>query len=334
MPNQNRPLPPDRLQAFRELYEEKLLGAYETVSGSGSTLMTTRNVRRAISHMIANQFFNSLLDVGCGDFNWMSTINLSGIRYLGVDCVETLIEHNQQHWMQPNVRFETWDIVEDIPKTHDLVLCRDLFTHFSQQDIVKAFNNIKKSGSRYIAITANVPKMGKEKLVTQREADLNKDSLSGYWHPGNMCSAPFFFPVPLFSIPETEPGKMLGVWRLNDLEYLTPQQLISGTQHNPLTAEDFVQYAFFRKLCALPFVEKIALFGSRSTRTNRSDSDIDLMVFCNPNTTDQQWLEICEIVYHADIPLNVDAMRYGETLSTIPGGYFNKPSIYRFLYER
>jgi hypothetical protein len=37
----------------------------------------------------------SLLDAGCGDFNWMRTVDLPGIKYIGVDVVSDLIERNR-----------------------------------------------------------------------------------------------------------------------------------------------------------------------------------------------------------------------------------------------
>ncbi len=37
-------------------------------------------------------------------------------------------------------------------------------------------------------------------------------------------------------------------------------------------------YQFFKKLCALPFIEQIWLYGSRARENNKSRSDIDLAI--------------------------------------------------------
>lgn len=330
MPNSDASLPADRHKAFQALYEQRLLGEYETISGGGSTLMATRRIRRALAQLAEGGFFHSLLDIGCGDFNWLGEVNLRGSRYTGVDCVAGLIDENRSRHSEPHIAFEALDIVESVPPRHDMVLCRDLFTHFPQMDIVAAFNNIRQSGARYLATTGMYPEMGKQKLREEARRKMNDNSGPGYWRPVNLCRAPFYLPPPLFSIPEDQPGKTLDVWRMEDL----PELKIIAAPPNPVEPWEFNGFEFFRKLCALPFVRKIALFGSRARRTHRAGSDIDLMVFCDEETTPAQWGAVCAVVNAAAIGLPIEAIRYNESLATIPSGYFRDPAIYRTLYER
>jgi predicted nucleotidyltransferase len=326
-------LPKDRLQAFETLHGEQLLGAHETVSGTGSTLMATEHLRRGLEHLFHNGFCNSVLDVGCGDFNWMSAVDMRGMLYTGIDIIEELVEGNRRNWQEPRVKFEVMDIMQTVPPTHDLVLCRDLFSHFPPHDIVTAFNHIKKSGARYFAATSYIPGLTKPKLREPWSKQLNSLNGAGYWRPVNLCSAPFRFTAPLLSIPES-PGKALDIWRLSDLPALDHDEIQFPSRHNPIEAGDFMELEFFQKLIALPFIERIALYGSRARKDHRPDSDIDLMVWCDPDTTQEQWLHICDIVQRAGLSISVDCLRYDESVSTIPSGYFRDHSIYRFIYDR
>ncbi|MDX2113482.1 MAG: class I SAM-dependent methyltransferase [Alphaproteobacteria bacterium] len=142
MPNSNTQLSKNRIQAFSDLYHKKLLGDYETTSGNGSTLVNSSRMRRGLSEFIS-WGVGSVLDVGCGDFNWQRALQLNGCQILAVDVVPELIEKNKKIYTQPNIRFDVMDIVTTIPPAHDLVICRDLFTHFPSSDIVAAVNNIK-----------------------------------------------------------------------------------------------------------------------------------------------------------------------------------------------
>jgi predicted nucleotidyltransferase len=74
-------------------------------------------------------------------------------------------------------------------------------------------------------------------------------------------------------------------------------------------SNDIMQYNFFKKICALSFVEKVFLFGSRARNDNAKRSDIDLAVDC-PQATLQQWQQIIAIIEDADTLLHIDCVRY------------------------
>ncbi len=70
-------------------------------------------------------------------------------------------------------------------------------------------------------------------------------------------------------------------------------------------------YKFFRSLSALPYVEKILLYGSRARGDNQERADIDLAIVC-PNATRKNWLELMEIIEEADTLLKIDCVRFDE----------------------
>ena len=87
--------------------------------------------------------------------------------------------------------------------------------------------------------------------------------------------------------------------------------------------QDIKKYQFFQKLCKLPYVDTIYLFGSRATDSYRERSDIDLAIVC-PNATDSQWLALLSVIEEADTLLLIDCVR----LDSLP------PSALRTEIER
>ena len=82
----------------------------------------------------------------------------------------------------------------------------------------------------------------------------------------------------------------------------------------PLYAGDprrLTRYRFFRDIVALPFVEKIAVFGSRARGDHEERSDIDLCVFCG-DAGEDEWSEVlaCLEPDRVDTLLKVDCTRF------------------------
>lgn len=71
------------------------------------------------------------------------------------------------------------------------------------------------------------------------------------------------------------------------------------------------RYRFFRDIAALPFVEKIALFGSRARDDHEERSDVDLCVFCG-DAGEDEWSEVlaCLERDRVDTLLKVDCSRF------------------------
>ncbi|BBJ30977.1 hypothetical protein RAS_00860 [Rickettsia asiatica] len=76
--------------------------------------------------------------------------------------------------------------------------------------------------------------------------------------------------------------------------------------------KDIQSYIFIKKLKSLSFVKAIWLFGSRARGDNDERSDIDIAIIC-PNITDQEWLEVMDIIENADTLLKIDCVRFEST---------------------
>jgi hypothetical protein len=193
---------------FTEHYQRNGWGVEESRSGIGSTIGNTEAVRTEIPNLIAKYQIRSLLDIPCGDFNWMKLIELP-IKYIGADIVEELIVHNRGRYESQLRSFTKLDLTIDRLPMVDLILCRDCLFHLSYRHIHEAIANIKRSGATFLLTTTN-PYLRK-----------NKDIVSGEWRRLNLQIFPFLLSKPILFIDEKSPDpaddRQLGLWRISDI---------------------------------------------------------------------------------------------------------------------
>ncbi len=191
---------------FSDIYENNLWGNSESLSGRGSTLERTAVIRRELPVLLAELGVKSILDVPCGDFNWMRQTDLGEVTYIGADVVPSLITRNRRLYAGKGRTFLTLDITGDLLPAADVILCRDCFIHFSFRDIRAALRNFKQSNARFLLVTTNT------------RVSEHRDIITGQGRNVNLLLPPFNFPEPLKLIVEdAELAKCLGVWRLDQL---------------------------------------------------------------------------------------------------------------------
>ena len=82
---------------FLIIYKNNYWDNSETVSGPGSTLKNTVNLRKKLKKVIKNYNIKSIFDAPCGDCNWIEKIiKNSHIRYIGADIVNDIIIKNKK----------------------------------------------------------------------------------------------------------------------------------------------------------------------------------------------------------------------------------------------
>ena len=199
-------------QRFERIYSTNLWSDPSTRSGTGSSLDSTRVVRRDLPRALRQLDSRVLLDAPCGDFIWMQHVDLSGIEYIGGDIVPSIVTDDQNLYGNETRRFIEVDLTRDELPDADVLLCRDCLVHLSYANISAVLANIARSKVRYILMTS-FPGRGD-----------NKDIEDGDWRPLDFEAAPFFFPPPVLTILEEceeEEGsyadKSLVAWRVADI---------------------------------------------------------------------------------------------------------------------
>ena len=142
----------DLSKRFDYIFQNNLWGSEESRSGPGSTMIETRTLREDIVALLRGVDATSMLDIPCGDFHWLSQVDL-GVSYTGADIVPAIVESNQQKYTTPNRQFLRLDATTSPLPQVDLIFCRDCLVHLSYANVRKALDNFRISGSRYLLMT-------------------------------------------------------------------------------------------------------------------------------------------------------------------------------------
>jgi len=126
-------------------------------SGIGSNINNTIIYNKYIIDFIKNNKINSITDIGCGD--WQSSYliyeELDNIDYLGLDCVDFVIENNKKKYSKYN--FNTLDILSNVNLIRDseLYIIKDVLQHWKLVDIYNFLDKLVTKKFKYIIITNN-----------------------------------------------------------------------------------------------------------------------------------------------------------------------------------
>lgn len=194
-----------RREAFARIADEERWG--ESLSGGGSTLDYTVETRAVLLRVVEQLGITSMVDVACGDFQWMPLVLDElprSFRYVGSDIVPKLIEqHRASH---PDYEFRVADFVNDELPDCDLILCRDALQHLPVADIHRALANFSGSGAKYLLVTTHLRRYGWRN---------GRDKRVGQCSDRNLMLEPFNLSDPIAIYSERDPGhKFLGLWEL------------------------------------------------------------------------------------------------------------------------
>lgn len=196
---------------FGRFFNDNVWGSSESASGPGSSLWSTAEIRLRLPALLEELDVSSLLDAGCGDFNWMRDVPL-GVHYIGCDVVVELIAQNTQRYANERRRFLCLDVTSNPLPSVDLILCRDCLGHFPFDLVEATLDNFVRSSAPYLLAT------------TFPDWSANYDiGVLGDWRPLNLQQPPFELAPPVRLLPEVHvedpryPDKSLGLWQLEDL---------------------------------------------------------------------------------------------------------------------
>jgi hypothetical protein len=206
---------------FSTIYDTYGFGSDESRSGPGSTLYETEKLREKIKNLVKYKDIKSVIDIPCGDFNWMKEIVDSFEFYTGGDIVPQCIEENNKKYSSDRIKFSVIDLMEsEIPEC-DLLIVRDVVGHYPLQDGKKIINNIINSKAKYLLSTTWYNVIDSE----YHTKHVNNDVEYGRFYPVNLMSKPFNLPKPEMIIEEDVEvedyikgnRKTLSLWNLEEI---------------------------------------------------------------------------------------------------------------------
>jgi len=183
-------------------------GTRESVSGYGSSMKNTREIRAALPIIFSTYSIKSMIDMPCGDWNWMQHVDLTGIDYLGLDIVPDMIAHHDGSFDQ---RFKVHDAVVDSLPYADMLLCRDFLFHIPFKQGMQVMQHIRDAGIKYLLATT---------FPDAPVYDVIEDACIR-WRKVDMMSEPYNLPDPLYVVQENNSsacqGRQVCLWSLKDI---------------------------------------------------------------------------------------------------------------------
>ena len=174
-------------EVFTELYRTKAWGINrkgQGSSGGGSTLAATRAYRKYLQEFFKENNIKSVVDVGCGDWEFSRKINWDGIQYLGIDVVKSVIEKDKVKYASSNIQFIHGDATElDLPEA-DLLICKEVLQHLSNKDVITFLAQLHKY--KHCLITNDVD----PRTLTSTNWDIPR----GHYRYIDLTVSPFYIP--------------------------------------------------------------------------------------------------------------------------------------------
>jgi 2-polyprenyl-3-methyl-5-hydroxy-6-metoxy-1,4-benzoquinol methylase len=168
-------------EVFSKIYKEDL---WHGGSGAGSKLENVKEYVEILQKYIDKPEIKTVLDLGCGDWQFSKFLDLSSVSYLGVDVVESVIESNSTSYSASNIKFISRDITTyELPKV-DLIICKDVLQHLCNKDVVTTLVKIITS-SKFSLITNDFNPENTE----------NKDIDNGDYRCLDLTLSPFYLDV-------------------------------------------------------------------------------------------------------------------------------------------
>ncbi len=182
---------------FTKVYEELGWSIFqqESVSGTGSTLENTEILRSELPKVCKKYNINNIVDIACGDFNWMKEIVNEFEYYRGVDIVDALVKSNKDKYKKKNhIEFIKADVINDFGKCiegkiFDAIILKDVLVHFPNEYVSTVLKSLNDSPIRYVFITH----------FNSIEANTDITEFNG-WRPQNFTLSPWEMNKPLESI--------------------------------------------------------------------------------------------------------------------------------------
>jgi 2-polyprenyl-3-methyl-5-hydroxy-6-metoxy-1,4-benzoquinol methylase len=171
----------DNKKVFSKIYKEDL---WQGGSGAGSKLENVKEYVDILQKYIDKPEVKTVLDLGCGDWQFSKFLDLSSVLYLGVDVVDSVIDSNIHLYSASNIDFISRDITTyELPQV-DLIICKDVLQHLCNKDVVSVLVKIIKS-SKFALITNDFNSESKD----------NKDIENGDYRCLDLTLSPFFLDV-------------------------------------------------------------------------------------------------------------------------------------------
>ena len=164
-------------QIFNMIYERNIWG---NGSGSGSTPANTEGYRTFLLNFIRTNKIKSVVDLGCGDWQFSKLIDWSGINYIGIDVSDVVLK-NTKLFGSDKISFLEMDALTGELPGADLLIMKDVIQHWCNGDILFLISRLPRY--KRALITNGFHPAGLSRT--------NADIATGGWRPVDLKLPPF-----------------------------------------------------------------------------------------------------------------------------------------------
>lgn len=136
------------ISKFDQIYSQN---AWVYGSGEGSLPKHTRPYVAWLQAFLRKHRFQSIVDMGCGDWQFSQLIDWSGSSYKGFDVVGSVIDGNRAKYSSSAISFHHYSGNSDELPPADLLIVKDVLQHLSNKNIAAFLQNTHKY--KYCLIT-------------------------------------------------------------------------------------------------------------------------------------------------------------------------------------
>ncbi len=149
-------------------------------SGPGSTPEFTYEYRRFLEDFMMRHEVQSVVDYGCGDWQWSKLVDWGTRKYYGFDIVPNLVDRLRRDHGSDTRTFNLIDKDTEIPFV-DLILCKDVLQHLSNEEVVKLVEKLSKCAKHLLFVNDRSPSVSSN----------NHDIQVGGWREIDLSLPPF-----------------------------------------------------------------------------------------------------------------------------------------------
>ena len=156
-----------RREKFTEVYQNNVWKGTESVSGTGSDLAQTAQLREILPALVRELGAKSIVDAPCGDLHWMKDVAweaAGGGVYGGGHCRGAGGE--VAAGVSGGGGFECVDLVTDILPRADVIFCRDCLVHLPLAEMKIGGAKCGQERGGYWLVTTTFPKTTENGDVT------------------------------------------------------------------------------------------------------------------------------------------------------------------------
>lgn len=138
-------------QVFNTIYETN---AWGYGSGSGSNENLCKGYVQFLQQFFQRNNIKSIVDIGCGDWQFSKNINFDGILYKGYDVASFVVNRNLAKYKKSNIDFIHYNGDFSVLPKADLAICKDVLQHLPNHNIRQFIDNLSKY--KYVLIANDI----------------------------------------------------------------------------------------------------------------------------------------------------------------------------------